>query len=146
MPRVYAFHGEYVPGLTKTNYLAIVGYETLWPANGKRRHSELTDSATTTILLVENNGWDAQWMEPRDLEYDAMSFTIPDPNGVSSKYLEPAVVMADDSLLRLARGFPSEVFRAMLTINGGETLQNDGDTWSVLGDGRERATRESRRQ
>src|SRR4051794_8791701 len=35
MPRTFAFHGVHRPGRTTTNYLAVVGPETAWPAPKK---------------------------------------------------------------------------------------------------------------
>ncbi len=139
MPRVYAFHGEYAPSSTRTNYFAVVGNETFWPPEGTRTHAELIDDAASTIMVVENDGFNVDWMEPRDLEADRMNCSVPHPEGVSSNYLRPAVVMADGTLLRLSHGHPEEVLRAMLTVDGGEMLRREGETWTVLHDGRDRA-------
>src|SRR5262245_36816894 len=101
MPRTYAFHGEYRPGLTTTNYLAVVGPETVWPGDATLCSEDVTDGLSSTILIVENRGARVHWMEPRDLVFAEMSFEVNDPAGVSSKYLDPAVVMLDASLHRL---------------------------------------------
>lgn len=144
MPSIFAFHGEYSPGLTKTNYLAVVGDRTFWPPTGKRLPKDITDELASTIMVVENQGCEVYWMEPRDLDVDALPSNPLDPKGISSKYLHPAVVTADGHLLEFFKQFPSEVLHAMLTINGGEAVEEIDGTWSMLPDGRnrERKTRE----
>lgn len=139
MPRVYAFHGEYTPTITDTNYFAVVGRETFWPPEGERTHADLIDDPASTIMLVENDGYAVGWMDPRDIEADQMKHSVPHPEGISSNYLRPAVVMADGTLVRLEHGHPEDVLRGMLTINGGENLKREGETWVIIKDGRDRA-------
>jgi hypothetical protein len=138
MPKVYAFHGEYKPGLTTTNYLAVVGVQTMWPGNQPRQTADVTDSTDSTILVVENAGQGIHWTEPRDLDFATMSFAVNSPNGISSKYLEPAVVMADGTLRKLQENISPEVLQAMLTANAGEEVREDAGGWTLLGDGRDR--------
>lgn len=95
-------------------------------------------------MLVENPGLNVHWMEPRDLDYGTMSFQVDSPQGVSSKYLAPAVVMLDDSLRKLEADLPEDVFRALLTINGDEPLAEQGDGWRILPDGRLRPEQDAR--
>jgi Protein of unknown function (DUF1559) len=142
MPRTYAFHGEYEAGTVTTNYLAVVGANTVWPGASSRTTDEITDQHSTTIMLVENAGENVHWMEPRDLHVDSMSFVVNNPKGVSSKYLAPAVAMLDDSLRRLEDELPESVFRAMLTVNGGELIESTGKGWRLLPDGRLREERQ----
>lgn len=142
MPAVYAFHGEYHQGVVTTNYLAIVGENTLWPGESSRLTHDITDSLSATIMFVENIGENVHWMEPRDLSYETMSSRINSPNGVSSKYLDPAVVLLDHSLRRLEDDLSEDVFRALLTVNGGEQLSEEGRSWRLLPDGRLRQERD----
>lgn len=102
MPTIFSFHGEHRPGTVTTNYLAVVGEYTLWPGKSTRLTQDITDEHSATIMIVENIGENVHWMEPRDLSYKTMSYRINSPNGVSSKYLAPAVVLLDNSLRRLA--------------------------------------------
>jgi hypothetical protein len=142
MPRVYAFHGGDEPGMVTTNYLAVVGDETAWPGSSGRRYEDVSDDRASTILVVENAGRNIHWMEPRDLEFESMSLQVNDPQGLSSKYLDPAVAMLDGSLRRISETLPEEVFRALLTADGGEPLTSTGGSWQLLPDGRQRAERE----
>ena len=51
-----------------TNYVAVVGAETMWPLDSGRKPSDATDGVSNTILLVEVTGLNIPWLEPRDLE------------------------------------------------------------------------------
>jgi len=143
MPATYALHGEYRPGSTTTNYLAVVGENTLWPGAAARKSDEVSDEHASSIMIVENRGQEVHWMEPRDLSYVTMSWRINSPQGISSKYDEPAVAMLDCTLRKLGDELPEDTLRALLTVNGGEQLADEGDTWRLLPDGRLRALRET---
>ncbi len=136
MPAVYAFHGLASAGSETTNYLAVVGDDTLWPLAAPRREQEITDAPATTILFVENHGASVHWLEPRDLHFQAMDLRVNSPQGISSQYLAPAVVMLDGSLRRLEDDLAADTLRALLTTNGGERLAEEGHGWRLLSDGR----------
>jgi len=138
MPELYALHGDYKPGLTTTNYLAVVGEETAWPGETPLASEDVTDELSSTILIVENRGAEVPWMAPTDLSLATMSFEINSPEGVSSKYDEPAAVMLDGSLHRLRNDLPAAALRALLTAAGGEDVEKYEDQWILLPDGRER--------
>jgi len=138
MPRMYAFHGDYQPGRTTTNYLAVVGPETVWPGVRKLSSKDVTDGLTSTMLIVENRGADIHWMEPRDLSFAEMSFDVNSPAGVSSKYSDPAVAMLDGSLHQLRKNLSPATLRALLTRDGGEEVGMDDGGWTLLTDGRKR--------
>ena len=120
-----------------TNYVAVVGDETAWRPDGVVRIEDFTDGLANTILLVEVTPVSVNWFEPRDLEFDAMSFQINDPNesSLSSNHKKKAewpweedipyvhVLMADGSSRRLPASTPPDVVRALLTINGGEEVE-----------------------
>lgn len=137
MPKMYAFHGEHHAGLTVTNYLAVVGPETLWQGRGKVTFSDVKDNLSSTILIVENRGANVHWMEPRDLSFAEMSFEWNSPAGVSSKYPDPAVAMLDGSLHRLRKTLSPTTLRALLTINGEEKLDGVAGEWILLPNGRQ---------
>ncbi len=141
IPDTFTFPGRRREGSQVANYLAVVGKETLWP--GATPHTgEHPDGASSTILLVENDGLKIPWMEPRDLSFDEMSFALPSPHGISSPYQGAGVVTADGSLLSLGDGMSAAALRALLTANGGERVAMDDGEWRVMEDGRDRALRE----
>jgi hypothetical protein len=116
MPRLYAFHGTHPPGLTTTNYLAVVGEGTMWP--GKEPRKDYPPNAGNTVLVAENDGLSVHWMEPRDLELGTMSLTVNHPHGVSSWYKWPAVVTADGTVRRLSDPLSAADLRALLLVGG----------------------------
>jgi hypothetical protein len=145
MPRVYALHGEERPGNTTTNYLAVVGDETIWQGSRGVKVAAVKDGTSNTILIVENKGAEVHWMEPRDLSFAQMDFTLNSPNGISTRFVEPAVSMADGSVRALTKETTPDILRAMLTVNGGEKLaweMVEGHGWRPLLDGRQRAVAE----
>jgi hypothetical protein len=143
MPRLYAFQGFDRPGNTTTNYLAVVGDETVWPGAKTVSPADVTDGLTTTILMVENLGAGVHWMEPRDLSLAGMDLRVNNPAGVSSPYDDPAVATLSGDLQKLRVDMTPATLRGLLTIRGGERLESDGSGgWELLPDGRMRSMRE----
>lgn len=82
-------------------------------------------------------------MSPRDLSFADMDFTVPSPNGISSRYVDPAVVMLDGSVRRLTPRLSKEGLRALLTIRGGEKFTfHEEEGIHFLQDGRDRESAE----
>ncbi len=143
MPRTFAFHGARRPGNTTTNYLAVVGEGTVWPGQSTVSLVDVTDSPSETILIVENQGAEIPWMEPRDLSFATLDFRLNSPGGINSQYDDPAVAMLDGSVQRLRPGIQPDTLHALLTIRRGETLQSGGPGgWELLPDGRQRPLRQ----
>jgi len=138
MPKIYALHGDYRPGTTTTNYLGIVGTQTVWQPNTKVASRDVKDGVSNTLLIVENRGLNVHWMEPRDLDFDTMDWTIDGPHGISSKYDSPGAVFLDGSVRRLSKKLSPEAVRAMATIAAGDAGAEDGELIRVLPDGRDR--------
>lgn len=143
MPRTYAFHTRDKDAINTTaNYLAVVGDNTVWRSSASVSFDDVTDDNGTTILFAENLEADVHWMEPRDLDVATMETRINSPLGISSPYDWPAVATVDGGLLRLKPSLDPNVLRAMLTINGGESPeQNEQGSWTLLADGRDRPLR-----
>ena len=136
MPKIFAFPGDYKPGTTTTNYLAVVGPNTVWRPGNPVNEKDVKDGLSSTILLVENRGMNIHWMEPRDLDFDTMDWEYNSPRGVSSKYDRPAIVTLDDNVRRLSPSIGPDVFRALFTIDGGEPIGEGPDGWDLIPDGR----------
>lgn len=133
MPRTFAFHEEHRDGLSITNYLVVVGPETAWPGSVGLRSRDVEDGLAGTVMIVENRSG-VPWTEPRDLLFATMSFELSSPDGISSKYRDPAVVTLDGTVRRLRPGMSPDTLRAILTANGREEVRENG--WEVLNDGR----------
>jgi hypothetical protein len=104
-----------------TNYFIIEGSKTLFP--GTHATSIINEKNKTkfgnTILFAEARGLDIEWLEPRDLDYNTMSFRINDPNrpSISSPHPQGAIVrMADGSVQFLNERIAPDVLKAMLEV------------------------------
>ena len=112
-------------GNTDTSYVAVVGSGTAWPGEKAAKLSAIKDGSENTLLVVEVHNSGIHWMEPRDLHIGQMPLAINSPRGqgMSSKHPECAqAVFADGHVDWLKDSTPPETFRALLTINGGETV------------------------
>lgn len=137
----YAFHacpGNGVEAARRglTSYLAVVGPHTAWHGDQPVSLDEITDRKDQTILLVEVAKSNVNWFEPRDLKWGEMSFRINDPNSLSpgsphtrefwfggdTPYVN--VLMVDGSAQKLPADTPPETLKALLTIDGGETIDD----------------------
>jgi hypothetical protein len=141
MPKIFAFHGTKFP-TTITNYLAVVGKDTMWPGAEARKRADIKDGASKTILIIENQGQKVHWMEPRDLVFDKMNFQLNTPDGISSWYKDPAITTVDDTVRRLSKTMKPEALKAALTVSGGEEIAEGEGGWVVLPDGRKREKKE----
>src|SRR5688572_10764144 len=101
MPPVYALHGERRLGNITTNYLAVIGPQTIWQGSTGVSIEAVKDDNSHTILIVENKGAGIHWMEPRDLSFAEMDFKLNSPKGISTRYVDPAVVTVDCTIYRL---------------------------------------------
>src|SRR5207302_618005 len=111
------------------------GVETIWQGSRGVAVGAVKDGTSDTILIVENKGAEVHWMEPRDLSFAQMDFTLNSPNGISTRFVEPAVSMADGSVRALTKETTPDILRAMLTINGGEKFvweMVEGHGWRPL--------------
>jgi hypothetical protein len=109
-----------------TSYVAVVGPETAWRGAEPMRLEDIHDGPDQTIWLVEVSEPSIHWMEPRDLEFDRMSFTINGSNnsaGLSSHHPGGANVLLVDRAIRFLSGkLASQWLRALLTVAGGEEV------------------------
>ena len=136
MPTVYALHGCERPGNVTTNYLRVIGEQTASPLSRTLQQLDVIDGTSNTLFIVENVDAGVHWMDPRDLAFDSMSFTISAPNGISSWLEPPAGLLLDGSVKTLSPLMPPDVVKALRTIAGGED-----DAWKYLSeieDGRNR--------
>ena len=126
-PSLYAFHGTEREESTTTNYLAVVGDETVWPGKQSLHMASIGDDPARTILVVENEGADIAWTEPRDLDFASMNMEVAAgaTDGISSRFSQPAVVTAAGYVHTLASGLSPQTLRALLTASGGEHVAVD---------------------
>lgn len=53
---------------THTNYVAIIGPNTVWPGSGTTDFSAIVDGTSNTVMLIESKSADIHWIEPRDVD------------------------------------------------------------------------------
>lgn len=108
-------------------YAAVVGPHTLFPTDGHRvALTDVTDGPSKTIALVETTNLGAHWMEPRDLDWDRMSFELNDrtrpsissPHDLHADHAHANVAWLDRSVRSLCAGSVTpESLKALFTID-----------------------------
>ena len=109
----------------RINYAVVVGTETAFPPNQNVKLDEITDGLENTILVVETLSGSDKWTEPRDLQFDSMSFVISkSKNGeIGSRHPGGASVgFADGEVHFITDAISPEELRALLTIAGNEPI------------------------
>jgi prepilin-type processing-associated H-X9-DG protein len=107
----------------ETNYMMIVGSETISDGASVTQFRDITDGYSHTILLVEVANSGVHWLEPRDLDASQMSFEITPASGTEVGSCHPGianVLMCDGSVRSVGDDTSPELIRAMSTIAGGE--------------------------
>jgi len=111
------------PKQATTDFVAIVGRETAFNLNSSVSFDEIKDGLSHTIMIGELANSDIIWTEPRDLNFDGMSFRINDPSGncISSRHPGGALtVFADGSVHFLSDNSDPDVIRQLCTRNEGD--------------------------
>jgi Protein of unknown function (DUF1559) len=119
-------------GKSTTNYLAVVGPNTVWPVDKPISSKDIHDGAFQTILLVEMANSGVNWMEPRDLSFQQVCKYTPSTNpdlfaphaqkgGLRYKWAGwSTVAYADGTIASLSSDYLADNFKPLLTRNGGE--------------------------
>ena len=110
---------------TETSYVAVVGPRTAWPGTKAVQLSDVIDGTSNTILVTEVTNSGIHWMEPRDLHVNQMPMAVNAERGqgISSPHPNVALaVYADGHTQQITKNTPTEILRALLTINGGEQI------------------------
>ncbi|OHB66263.1 MAG: hypothetical protein A2V70_04930 [Planctomycetes bacterium RBG_13_63_9] len=118
IPGVFQCPRAGTKGTFFTNYVAVVGPETMWPGSRSRRLPHGPRSGSQTIMLVEVSNSDIHWMEPRDLTFEqAIKGIQPETGlGISSKHPNGVIYMnADGSVHLMRRDIDPEELRKVLT-------------------------------
>ncbi|HVW37916.1 MAG TPA: hypothetical protein VHB99_11450, partial [Pirellulales bacterium] len=115
------------PG-TLTDYVAIVGPETIWQANRGATFDEITDGSSNTIAIVEAAGLGVNWMEPRDLPFSAIANGINPKQGPGMSGHHPGAVIAvfaDGHTQTIQQNISRKLLRALCTKDGCEEIEGD---------------------
>jgi hypothetical protein len=122
MPKIFACPLDRDRDRFMTSYVVVVGRSTAFPGATTVSLDEITDDRTLTALVVEGAGASVQWLEPRDLDFDVMSFEVNGTFGMGVRAQHaPWVIMSDGHGESLdPKEWSSHKVRALLTIDGGE--------------------------
>jgi prepilin-type processing-associated H-X9-DG protein len=103
-----------------TNYFVIEGANTPFPGSHTRSIIDAQDyqSRSNTILVAEASGLGIEWLEPRDLDLDRMSFQLNDSKrlGISSVHPHGANACMADGSVRFLSEISPEVLEDMLGV------------------------------
>ena len=115
-----------------TPYLAIVGPGTAWPGAKPLTTEDIQHAPNTVIQLIEAANSNVNWMEPRDITYNqAQAGLIGKVKGKAriQSYHEghiPALLLSAEVIM-LPLNISTDIFRAMLTVTGPNTLERPLD-------------------
>ena len=111
----------------QTNYVAVVGDETMWPGSNSVAVRKIMDGTSNTVAVAETTGSGINWLEPRDLTVDEAVQGINQPigPGIASNHPGGAnVLFCDGSVHFLDDSIPPDSIRVLLTIAGGEDIDS----------------------
>ena len=105
-----------------TNYVMVVGPGTAFPGAGTTRIADARDGTVNTIAVVECVGLDIPWTEPRDLDFNRLSFLLNDPKrpGPSSLHSGVNVLFLDGYVATLKANVTPAQLKAMCTIDAND--------------------------
>jgi prepilin-type processing-associated H-X9-DG protein len=128
MPPIFACPSDIAnPGIL-TDYVALVGPETMWQPDHGTTFKEIKDGSTQTIAVIEATGAGINWMEPRDLPFSAVSKGINPKQGVGISSHHPGAVIAlfaDGHTQTIQERLSIKLLNALCTKSGGEAIDGD---------------------
>jgi type II secretory pathway pseudopilin PulG len=140
---IYQCPAHYDRAAALTHYFAVVGDRTAWPADRGRSEREFRDNKGLTLLILEAPDRQTKWAEPEDMTFDeAVKYLSESPakreamhEAYHGFFQKPSwtinAVFADASVRRLRLPLPREVAIALLTVDGGEKIDEaDLDAWT----------------
>ncbi|WP_425396151.1 DUF1559 domain-containing protein [Aeoliella sp.] len=116
----------------RTNYVAVVGPETMWRPNGTVSLGEVTDGPSTTVHLIEVGHSDIHWSRPVDVTTEQAIALLTDDGSQGFVVIREGYFVSErarqtsrcvsyvDGHVRAMQPLVDEQARALLTIAGDE--------------------------
>lgn len=106
-----------------TSYVVITGEKTMFPGAEAVSMRDVPDGLSSTILVTTIGESDIIWCEPRDIEFDSMSFAINDPEfeSISSDGPGPVpVLFGDGRVTQVDENIQEDVVKSMILRDDGK--------------------------
>jgi prepilin-type processing-associated H-X9-DG protein len=130
MPAVYRCPTHATTG-SETSYAMIVGPHAISDGPTARKLSEITDGLSNTIMVAEAVGAHINWLEPRDLNTEKMTYRLNAFNSnseriaseISSDHIGVVnVLFGDGHAEAVSNDIEPKRLKALTTIDGGESV------------------------
>jgi hypothetical protein len=128
MPPVFRCPADQSKHPGKTHYSMLIGPNTVSNGTSVTRLSDIVDGPSRTILLIEGSDFTVEWLEPRDLAWDAAHLDLGGsqvtggfgPANLVRHEEGTNAAMCDGTERWIKSWVAPPVFQAMTTISGGE--------------------------
>ncbi|HUY90798.1 MAG TPA: DUF1559 domain-containing protein [Pirellulales bacterium] len=128
MPPVFRCPNDTANPGANTDYVAVVGPETIWQPDQSTTFRDIEDGSSSTIAVIEASGAGIHWMEPRDLPFAALAKRVNPKPGPGISSMHPGAVLAvfaDGHTQSIDEGISLEQLKALFTKAGGEAIDDD---------------------
>ena len=127
-PEVFACRGhDGVVNVPKwqTNYVAVVGSETVWPGASSTQVSDIADGTSNTVLVIEVRDAGIPWLAPDDLSFSEASAPPTEHSGRHPSSVHTGgghVLMGDGTVRFVNTNVSPDLWKGLLTRAGGEEI------------------------
>jgi prepilin-type N-terminal cleavage/methylation domain-containing protein/prepilin-type processing-associated H-X9-DG protein len=123
---VAGYHCPSDPGATDhTTYVAIVTDHSILRPSASMTLKDITDGSSNTVVVIEVDAAHAvPWMAPRDAD-ESVALSFRDSSNKDSHQGGANALFGDGAVRFLGENLEAQVARALLTMDGGETLPDE---------------------
>jgi type II secretory pathway pseudopilin PulG len=112
-----------------TTYVAVVDPNGVFSGPTPNNFLDIKDGLSNTLMVVETTEAKAvHWMEPNDTDLNTFIAALTGPVPPNDRHAHPGgsvITFGDGSVRFLSSNTPVETLRAIVTLNGGETIKSD---------------------
>lgn len=132
MPAVFGCPSDSSRKRGVTNYVAVVGPQTIWPEQYSASIGDVIDGTSNTLQVVESCDLHVPWTEPRDLSREDVlpGLNLKEPPSFSSRHTGGAqTAMADGTVRFVNNNINLGILRALCNMASGAPLP--GIDWKL---------------